>query len=170
MSFLMFAYRKLALKRQISDKEYRSIVISQQKQTMTEQVGVFQQSISAAKNSVSAAANATMSMIAQAAYSPFIKDGKVDCSSAEAQAKLAGVQADLQAQNYAVMQASSATNSIFEASSQAKMSGLKAIEGMLDSEMANIESQLKQIREEVASVEKGETEAAKSEAPKFGLA
>jgi len=169
MSFLMFAYRKLALKRQISDKEYRSIVLSQQKQTMTDQIGQYQQAISSAKNSVSALVNNSMFTLTNEAYAPFIKDGKVDTTGVD-QSKLAGIQENLRVQQYALMQGQSVTNSIFEASSQAKMAQLKSQESMIDTEAASLDSQLKQMREELTGIEKGETEAAKSEAPKFGLA
>jgi len=81
----------------------------------------------------------------------------------------AKVYQDMQFKQYEIMQISSLSNSIFEAASQAQMNILKATESQMDQETANLESQLKLMREELTSVEKGETEAAKSEAPKFGL-
>ena len=68
------------------------------------------------------------------------------------------------------MMASSQTNSVFEAGSNLQLSQVKAQESQIDGEMANLESKLKLLSGELESVEKGETEAAKSEAPKFGLA
>jgi len=167
MSFLMFAYRKLALKRQIGDKEYRQLVLSQQKQTMTDQIGQYQQMVSAAKNATSTLMNSSMFALQTEAYAPYKQtDGTYNVD----QSKDAGIKQALGEKQYALMQANSITSSIFEASSQATMSQLKGQESMIDTEMASLDSQLKQMHEELAGVEKGETEAAKSDAPKFGLA
>ena len=162
MSFLVYAYRKLALKRQISDKEYRELVVSQQKQSMTDQIGQLQQQISAGKNMFSVFASQANYQATQEVYGKY-DGGKVP------QAEAGQLQQTLQGKQYEIAYRTNISNSIFEAASQAQMAPMKAIESQLDLEMANLESQLKQLRPELESVEKGETEAAKSEAPKFGL-
>lgn len=162
MSFLIFAYRKLALKRQIGDKEYRQMILSQQKQTMTEQIGLLQQSISAAKNIFSTLANGSLYSVQQEVLSKY-SNGVVP------QDQQASIYQEIQNKQYEIAQRTSMANSVFEAASQAQMSQVKIKESQIDSEMANLESQLKTLRPELESVEKAETEAAKSEAPRFGL-
>ena len=162
MSFLVFAYRKLSLKRQINEKEFRQLTLSQQKQTMSEKIGVLQQSISAGKNIFSALANSSMYNTQQEINSKY-PNGVIP------EGERAGIQQQLQNKQYEVAMRTSLSNSIFEAVSNSQMQMLKGTESQMDSEMANLESQLKLIRPELESVEKGETDAAKSEGPKFGL-
>lgn len=162
MSFLIFAYRKLVLKRQIGDGQFRQMVLSQQKQTMAEQIGQLQQSISAAKNIFSVLANGTMATISQQVNAKYANGVTSDDQQRS-------IMQEIGSQQYSVMQRLNQSNSVFEAASTAQMSQIKSKESQIDSEMANLESRLKLLSGELESVEKGETEAAKSEAPKFGL-
>lgn len=166
MGFLIFAYRKLFLKRQINDKEYRQMMLSQQKQTMTEQIGIVQQSMSAAKNLLSVFTSGQMTSLQndiRQKYGMNDTGGTVDTTkSQQAYNEMQIGQQKLVAFNYA-------SNSIFEAASTAQLQPLKCADTAIDLEMASLESQLKTLRPELESVEKAETDAAKNEAPKFGL-
>jgi len=72
-------------------------------------------------------------------------------------------------QNTKIAMATQLTNNVFESMSNASLPYLNAEDSRISLEMANIESQLKAVNGELEGVEKAETEAAKSEAPKFGL-
>ena len=52
MGFLLFAARKLQLKRQMNDLQFRNMQLSQEQQTVSKQIANAQQAINAAKNSV----------------------------------------------------------------------------------------------------------------------
>ena len=162
MSFLVFAYRKLALKRQIGEKEFRQLTISQQKQTMSDRIGVIQQGISSAKNIFTAMSQLSSDTAQMNASNRIQVAGITDDQKMI-------IQKQFYAETFALAQRASIGNSIFEAASQAQMKELKSKESQMDSEMANLESQIKLLRPELESVEKGETDAAKSDSPKFGL-
>lgn len=166
MGVLIHAFRKLFLKRQINDKEYRQLILSQQKQSMTEQIGVVQQSMSAAKNMLSVFTSNSLASYQNEILNPY-KDGNngvkmTEAQQADAQMKMQQKQAELVAFNYA-------SNSIFEAASTAQLQPLKNADSAIDLEMASLESQLKILRPELDGVEKAEGEEAKQGAPKFGL-
>jgi len=166
MGFLIFAYRKLFLKRKIDDIGYRQLVLSQKQQQMTEQVGVMQQAMAAGKNLLSVFSNGSLTNIQNDIMKQYYKDGKFIGSDDD---KLK-IQNEVMQKQYAVMATNSACNSIFEAANTAMMAPLNAEGTQISMEMANNESQLKLLNAELESVEKAEDTAAKQCTPKFGLA
>lgn len=169
MSFLLFAYRKLFLKRKINDLSFRQIILSQKQQRITEQVGLVQQALSAAKNVVSIFTSGKMNEarndIMEKYFDPSNGQLRKDINVSEA-----FVQNELQRTQYAAMMTSQTANSIFEASNQAMLNPLNSEGTQIAQEMASGESQLKLLNAELESVEKAETEAAKQCTPRFGLA
>lgn len=162
MSFLIFAYRKLMLKRQINDLNFRQMVLSQKQQTITSQIGTMQQLTSAAKSMTNIFSQSAMSAMQMQMYGQY-QNGEVPTEDA------AKIQKEMYAKQMFAMQATQITNSIFDSTGQTMMAPLNAAGTQIDLEMASIESQLKAKSAELESVEKGETEAAKQSAPKFGL-
>ena len=161
MSFLIFAYRKLSLKRQVSDGEYRQMSLSQQKDTISKQIGQMQQCVSVAKNIFNTLSNQVLATVESEVYSKYPNGVPQDQQNS--------IMQEVKAKQYAVMTANSTCASIFESASNAQLSQLKGQESQIDLETASLESQLKIMREEAQGVEKGESDAAKSDAPKFGL-
>lgn len=167
MGFLIFAYRKLSLKRQINDLEYRSVVLSQKKQSITEQIGMTQQMISSAKDAINVFTNNSMFALNQNYTNKYVDDkGNLKPGVGETEKS---IMASFQASQYAAQMANNACNSVFEQASQSQLSMLKSVDTQITQEVANSESQLKLMREDLSSVEKAESESAKSDTPKFGL-
>lgn len=167
MSFLIFAYRKLSLKRQISDKSYRLMVLSEKYSQKTEQIGAMQQAISSGKNMINIFAQGSM-MNLNNEFMQKYSDGKGGLTE-EATKNQAIIQQEYQNKQYQAAMMSNMCNSVFEAASQAQMAQLNAENKRIDLEKNNLESQLKLLDGELKAVEQGEDAAAKQCAPKFGL-
>lgn len=176
MAFLVFAVRKLFLKRKINDLSFRSIMLSQQRQSVTEKINSVMQSISQAKSSSAFAASSLQAQLA----SQFQKDSKnifdpnkaienAEEISDEQRTELTNLQAEYTNKQAAISMSSQMTNSIFESAAQAQLAPLNVVDSQISLEMSNIETQLKLLNPELESVEKAETEAAKQETPRFGL-
>lgn len=167
MGFLLFAYRKLSLKRQINDLTYQSMCLQQQKEDITRQIGDAQQNISNQKNMLSVFSSYQVSQFSQNAFAPFAKaysDGKeVD------QKEYMKVQMQVMQAQQAAAMTNNMTNSIFEGQSKVQLAQLSAVDKEIDMKIANNDSQLALLKAEEQSVEKGEAEEAKQAAPKFGL-
>lgn len=166
MGFLIFAYRKLFLKRKINDLNYQSMVLSQKKQQITDQIGTIQQAISAAKSAVSLFSNMAMQQTQKDVMSKYIDPKTGQLTDQSKQTEMA---TELQTKQWGVMAANNLCNSIFEGADQAQLAYLNAMDSQISLQIANIDSQTKQLAPELENVEKAEDQAAKSEAPKFGL-
>jgi len=198
MGLLIFAFRKLFLKRRINQLNGRQMQLSQTKQTVTDQIGRVQRNKAAAQSAFSmmmqntAAQNtsifqSTMSGYTQGLYE--LKDQyaaaqKEDPNSEVALAAKAAMdeakeKAQLEsqelyaefmgAQQQLTMQSNMMSQSM-EASDTGELQQLQAKDSQLELETASNESMLKELNGELDGVEKAETDAAKKEAPNFGLA
>lgn len=164
MSFLIFAFRKLFLKRQINEKSFRLMQLSMRKNDITEEIGNVQQAFGSAKNMVSIFSSNTIMSAQKSIMEKYTdKDGelKEGCQN-KAMEEWMNAQQQNQMQTAIV-------NQLFETASKSQLQMLNITDTQISTEMASIESQLKQLNAELESVEKGETEAAKQEAPKYGL-
>ncbi|HNW25580.1 MAG TPA: hypothetical protein PKI94_02185 [Candidatus Gastranaerophilaceae bacterium] len=222
MGFLLFAVRKLFLRRKSNDLSFRSIMLSQKKQEITEQINSVMQGISQAKSAAAFTAGQMQSIFAkqqnsemssifedfnanskkhefyeafngltdQKEKTAWLKEHqtaltdlgwsssdnnldawekvKAELSETDNTRMTALQQAQME-QNTKIAMATQLTNNVFESMSNASLPYLNAEDSRISLEMANIESQLKAVNGELEGVEKAETEAAKSEAPKFGL-
>lgn len=63
MGFLIFAYRKLFLKRRINDLQYREMVLQQKKMLATEQIGNYQSIMSYQDNMMQSAFSSQMAQL-----------------------------------------------------------------------------------------------------------
>lgn len=165
MGFLIFAYRKLFLKRKINDLNYQAMVLSQKKQNITDKIGQVQQAISSAKTLTASVASYTTNALTNSIFKEFYNEDRTPKSTEAAMQ----AQMKLSAGQQAIATAGNLTNSLFEASDQAQLAYLNSIDSQISLQIANIDSQTKQLMPELESVEKAEDQAAKSEAPKFGL-
>jgi len=169
MSFLIFAYRKLSLKRKINDLNFKVMMLSEQEQTKLTQIGDMQQAASRMSSIMTSNNSAQMGQINNNFMQQYydrdsdnrykLKDG-FDASAANA--------AIWQANNDAMAKNSLFTGA-FEAQNKAQMTVLNQQSTQISQEKSLIESQLKQLNGQLDGVEKAEDDAAKKDAPKFGL-
>lgn len=170
MGFLIFAYRKLFLKRKIDDLNFRAMELSQKKMAMTEKMGSVQQAASQGQEALSLWTNNQMSYIQRdfqsqfpsvfgnyggQAQQPVSMDPRALFAYKQLQEQVAGQAQWIKAG--------------FDAQDQAQLKQLHVIDAALDQEIALIDSQIKQLTPELENVEKAEDKAAKDEAPKFGV-
>lgn len=175
MGFLIFAYRKLFLKRKINDLNFQAMMLSEKKQRITDQIGQTQQAMSSAKNMIniftssSIAYKQTEDMSKYYEYVQDPKNSNIKTLKPKEGVNVSDIAYSSQIANAGIMAASNACNSIFDAVSTAQLNILNAEDSQISLQLANIDSQTKQLMPELESVEKAEDQAAKSEAPKFGL-
>lgn len=169
MGFLIFAYRKLFLKRKINDLNYQAMVLSQRKQTITNQIGLVQEAISSAKNAVSLFTQAALGAAQKEVYKDFYKDPNDPKELIEGK-NSSDLYTAMSAKTQAITYGAQAINSLFDMQDKAQLTYLNQLDSQISLQIANIDSQTKQLMPELESVEKAEDQAAKSEAPKFGLA
>lgn len=176
MGFLIFAYRKLFLTRKINDLGFQSMLLSQKRQQITAQISNIEQSMASAKNMINIFTSTSIAYKQSqdmSKYYEYVQDPRNPNSKILKPKD--GVAAEnmmytTQAANAEIMAAGNICNSVFDAISTAQLNALHAEDSQMELQSKNIESQLKLLNEEVQGVEKAESEAAKSEAPKFGLA
>lgn len=174
MGFLLFAYRKLSLKRQINDLTYQSMCLQQQKEDITRQIGDAQQNISNQKSIFSMSGAMAMAKVSQdifgsyanAQNDPRLSDPQ---KAGEVQKEMYVKQMQYQMAQQAAAMTNNAMNTIFEGQSKVQLAQLAAVDKQIDMKIANNDSQLALLKAEEQSVEKGEAEEAKQAAPKFGL-
>ncbi len=176
MAFLLFAARKLQLKREINAKNYELMTISSKYATITNQVGQKQEAINNIKNQVSNIAgnmnsifqnNAIMSNF-NAADQAKIQSGNfngIDMSKLNAAVNLGS-----QLGSTAGRVFENVANQLCVQAEQRDLKQLQQIQQQLDLRKQAIESELSLITNEYQSVVSAEKEAAKSAAPQFGLA
>ncbi len=160
MGFLIFAFRKLSLKRQINDKNFRLMMLSNDQQKITANISTVQQAMSTAQNTINAfTSNSIMKVQQQYLNSDGTPKAGFDNTIYPA----------MNAQLQAIQYKSNNFNSIFDQVNKVQLTQLNAIDTQISQQMASLESQLKPLNNELQNVEKAEDEAAKQIAPKFGL-
>jgi len=178
MSFLIFAARKLQLKRQMNDLSFRNMQLSQQQQTVAKQIANAQKSINSAKNavnymgSISNAVSVFNQSLNQKNATAEIEKAKADGQAIDEKAimKKYGVTDASSTISTAANVAGNVMNSIFDAAGQVELTRLNAKDSQINLEMESNESQLTAISAEYQNVKKSEGEEAKNSAPTFGLA
>lgn len=199
MGGLIFAYRKLSLKRQINQDQFRLGMLQIDKTAVTRQIGDLQQAI-AQKQDMSQQMMSNISNIfysgaqmqmnyanqnaqgAEYAYRQALdkyKDEKHPDVVAARNAYEAAKQQSVTTQGNSMMffnqfqnqmlGLNQQVNSIFAAKEKGSMQALKTRENRIDTEMASLTSVLAQEKADLDSVEKAEGEEAKNSAPKYGL-
>lgn len=197
MGFLIFAYRKLTLKREINQKQFRQMQLSSMQKQVHEQMSIMQQAKSQMQDSwnnlyTNLSNNTTSLFQAKAAasqsdysslYAQYQKDTSAGAPQATIQQDLAKLEAaktasDNQQKAIAAEQtlamapllaAKQAVSTMTNAMDQAEMQMLHQKDQSYEEEISSLDSQLKSLNAELDSVEKAETDAAKKSAPTFGL-
>ncbi len=154
MGFLIFAYRKLFLKRRINDLQFQEMSLQQKKMNATQQIGNYQSAFSYQNNIFQAGMQGQVyNLMKQYPQTPQA-DGTPSLFMQEYTKMMVPYQ-----QKQAEMQYQE----------QMQMQQIKDADTQIEEKMASIESQLKLMSAELESVEKGEDQAAKQDAPKFGI-
>lgn len=160
MGFLLFAARKLQLKRQINQLSYRNIELSQEQQTVSQKIKDLQLAQQKAQNTINIFATAANSAQQMAAGAQALAGGQ----NAQLSSMLAANQTS------PATYATNVMNSIFTAANATELARLNAKDSEISLELENNESQLELLQNEYQSVKKAESNEAQNSAPTFGLA
>ena len=183
MSFLLFASRKIQIRRELNTKNYELDLITQKYNEATKKVAEFQQNISNAKQMTSVFTNGLQSQyLASALATQFGKDSAAykayatgdfkAISNLSTEDKTKAQAAAQYAQQASVVMAQSVTavtDSIFDSMNKAQGAKLQA-QQQLDMRKQALESEVQVLANEYQSVKQGEQQEAKNIAPQFGLA
>lgn len=165
MGFLIFAFRKLQLKLDINRKTYEQMTLSMEKQRITNQIGQVQQGMSDAQNMISIFSNSTLANGQQQLMSYYYNQ---DGTPKNENAQFAYMQQYQQLVSDTTLK-TNMMNSAFEGAQKAQLQQLQMKDQQISTRLASLESQLTEENADLSNVEKAETKAAESEAPKFGL-
>ena len=178
MSFLMFAARKLQIKREMNAKNYELQLITQAATDAAKKVADAQEAQAAAKNQVSIFTSQLQAQGQNAALVALKAQTGIDASQINSGNM---TQADMQAIQFALNQGTQAgnalasaltsiTDSIFSAQNKAELARLTAQQTALDLRKGSLETQVNSLKGQYDAAEKAETESAQSLAPKFVVA
>ena len=163
MGFLLFAARKLQLKRQINQLSYRNMQLNQEQETVSQKLKNLQQAQQAAQNQVNVWATkmnaiqqgSTASQNLASIFSGQMTTGTTNFfNSAMSPATLAA----------------NCMNDIFTAANASQLAELNAKDSEISLEIENNESQLQLLQNEYQSVKKAESNEAQNCVSTFGLA
>lgn len=196
MGFLIFAYRKLALKRQINQKQFRQMQLSSMQKQVQDQMSIMEQAKSQMQDSMNnmfnnISSNTTSLFQAKAAasqsdysslYAQYQKDTaagntaaanddlkKLEAAKYASDNQQKAIAAEQTLAMAPILAAKQAMSSISNTIDQAELQMLHQKDQRYEEEIASLDSQLKTMNAELDSVEKAETDAAKKSAPTFGL-
>ena len=167
MGFLLFAARKLQLKRQINQLSYRQMQLSQEQQQISEQIAQQQQRQQQVQNSINyinTLSNSLANISTQNNIYNAYKQGGNELQQAGA-LMLAGNNAF----NPTTL-ATNVMNSVFTAQNNMQLVQLQNKDNLISTELESIDSQLKLAQAEYENVKKAESSEAQNCAPTFGLA
>lgn len=197
MGFLIFAYRKLSLKRQINQKQFRQMQLSSMQKQVQEQMSIMEQAKSqmqdSANNLFSTLSNSTNCLfqakmaasqsdynslytqyqndVAQKKGSDVIQQdlAKLEAAKTASDNQQKALAAEQALASAPLLAAKQAASNIFNTMDQAELQILHQKDQRYEEEIASLDSQLKTMNAELDSVEKAESDAAKKSAPTFGL-
>ena len=162
MGFLLFAARKMQLKREINANSYEQIKVQDQLQAATKKTAAFQEQMTQMR-SIFNVANKTL--YANALQNNYGSVGEINQDNYQAQLGLA--QQSASALTNAV---SNVTDSIFTAVNNVQLAQLKAEEDKLTTKKQSLEMVAKLLNTEYEQYDQQISAEVKEAAPKFGLA
>ena len=179
MGFLLFAARKLQLKREINTKNYELMTITAQYNDAQKRVAEFQQTMSDMKSMMSIfSAGIQQQGVLQALHSYADQNGLAHSNqedfnswtTEQKQAASAAVQVGQMAGTQMATAINGITDGIFSSINKVQLAQLQAQQNTLDVRKESLESELQLLQGEYQSVKEAEKEAVKSAVPQFGLA
>jgi len=168
MGFLLFAARKLQLKRQINQLQYKQMQLSQEQQQISEQISQQQQRQQQVQNSLNYINTLSNSLANINNNTQALNAYQIGGQEALLQNRLS-----IFNNSNAVNPATLTTNvmsSVFTAQNNLQLTQLQGKDSQISLELENTESQLKLLQAEYESVKKAESSEAQNCAPTFGLA
>ena len=174
MAFLLFAARKIQLKREINSKQYEVALISGKYQEAAQKVADKQQAVTDMKNVF----QAQTSLFVQAGQAKSVAEmtaearraGKLDENG---NLKIDAMQVALSQGTQAGTALATAANSIFDnivgTQQKAELARLQAQASSLETRKTSVETQLKQLEAEYSSYDQALNNAVKEAVPQFGL-
>ena len=164
MGFLLFAARKLQLKRQINQLQFRQMQLSQEQQQISEQISQQQQKQQQVQNSLNYINTISNSLAGiqqatqlQSAYT----NGSIPATA---------ITSLFNNNVNPTTLATNVMNSVFTAQNNMQLAQLQGKDSQISLELENTESQLKLLQAEYENVKKAESSEAQNCAPTFGLA
>ena len=172
MAFLLFAARKIQLKREINAKQYEVSLIASKYQEATQKVSDKQQAMTDMKNAFQAQTSLFTQLGQTAAVASMTNAAK------QAGQLQDGQQLNVQAMQYALTQGTqagnslaTAANSIFDSiigqQNKAELARLQAQASTLETRKTSLETQLKQLEAEYTNYDQALSNAVKEAAPSF---
>jgi len=185
MSFLLFAARKMQLKREINANSYEQIVVQNQLQAAQKRVSQFQEHMTAMKNMTSVFAQGLQASANQAAYAQYAQSN-TDELAEKLRKQQAGEQVSFTNEDYqrlsqiatvgqqggaALAQAFSAvSDSIFTSVSNVQLAVLQAESTRLENKQTSLKTEGQLLAAEYQEYDQAISSAIKEATPKFGLA
>lgn len=167
MGFLLFAARKLQLKRQINQLSYRQIQLSQEQQQITDQIAQQQQKQQQIQNifsTIGTMVNGAQS-VAQATQMASLQNQNLT------QAQIQAVYQQMSNNQFGgITAATNVMNSVFTAQNNVQLSQLQNKDNEISMELESLDSKIKLLQAEYENVKKSEQSEAQNSAPTFGLA
>ena len=164
MGFLLFAARKLQLKRQINQLQFRQMQLSQEQQQISEQISQQQQKQQQVQNSlnyINTISNSLAGIQQATQMQNMYTNGSIPAAAITS----------LFTNNVnPTTLATNVMNSVFTAQNNVQLTQLQGKDSQISLELENTESQLKLLQAEYESVKKAESSEAQNCAPTFGLA
>ena len=181
MSFLLFAARKMQLKREINANNFEQIKVQDQLKAAQKRVSIFQDTMAQIKNTTNASARALQAAALNKGYADLTGLKVEDFSSAEdfGRAVSAKLQESSSQQDISRVQTGasavasafqSVTDSIFTAVSNVQLEVLKAESDRLDNKLTSLKTEGQLLSTEYQEYDQAISSAVKEAAPKFGLA
>lgn len=169
MGFLLFAARKLQLKRQINQLSYRQIQLSQEQQQITDKISQQQQKqqqIQSIFNTVGTMINGAQSVNQALQYQALNNKGLSQTEINAALETMVSGNKEFQSMTYAT----NVMNSVFTAQNNVQLTQLQNKDNEISMELESVDSKLKLLQAEYENVKKSEQSEAQNSAPTFGLA
>ena len=167
MSFLLFAARKMQLKREINANSYEQIKVQDQLKAAQKRVSNFQEQMTQMKNMTSIFAR---SLQAQATVQGY-QDAGIDYNNTQSlQDNSAKVSTIQQGATALASTFQNVTDSIFTAVNNVQLEALKAESDRLDNKLTSLKTEAQLLNAECQEYDQAISSSVKEAAPKFGLA
>ena len=179
MAFLLFAARKIQLKREINSKQYEVALIASKYQQASQAVADKQQAMNDQKNAFNSMTSlfqaslknqALVQLRSDSRYENYFNaDGSIKTDAASASAVQNAYQQATTAADAMINATTSIFNNIQDAQNRAELARLNAQASSLETRKTSLETQLKQLEAEYQNYDQALNNSVKEAAPQFGL-
>ena len=179
MAFLLFAARKIQLKREINSKQYEVALIASKFQEASQAVADKQQAMNDQKNAFNSMTSLFQASLKNQAlvqlqndsrYAQYFQNGQLVADAEGSRAVQMAYQNASTAADAMINATSSIFNGIQDAQNKAELARLQAQASSLETRKTGLETQLKQLEAEYQNYDQALNNSVKEAAPQFGLA